>query len=545
MPGTSKEVVIPGSMGDSLAGGDRTSLASQRRTRMIAVLGVLLGVCLPYVQLTRSYFLGYDDFREVHRAAFDDAKNPAGIFTTGHFGQAKYRPLNRGLNFISYQLGDGNPAIFRLRNLSFHLLNCVLVYLLGMLLFDSFLTAIVGALFFGLNPVAHQAVAGAVMTNTAAGSLGLLAVLIGVRSYRAKQNQSLQLALAVFIAWIGAFVYEADVTALGVIFCYFALDSLIFRRPNINRAWLFTGIALSVAVVASMLITRAIVLTPGTHQPIASLGVIAKNAAIYMLAVANPVDSLLANQWAGAPLISEVHPSLVLLIAILVIALLVILAIVFRYRVQIRRQKMDLLNCAFLLCAAGLTMFPLVVFNEHPSETYLYLPLAFVMLFLARLILFFRRSRPAAAFTLIGVLGILYGCATFERSQRVFQSATIAKRILSELPTSRWQQGAWHINISNHPGYLRPTRYGLYTYRGLDTIGVGDGIGSVEFALQLATKNPDVHVDVPSPQPCENPEKLDSAHNQRFWILPDGRVIELPNITQEQPCGAKKTAGAA
>jgi hypothetical protein len=62
---------------------------------------------------------------------------------------------------------------------------------------------------------------------------------------------------------------------------------------------------LSTLVVASMIWMRAMVLT-GAQQPVASLAAIARNAAMYIIALLLPVDPLLANQWLGTPLVSEV-----------------------------------------------------------------------------------------------------------------------------------------------------------------------------------------------------------------------------------------------
>jgi hypothetical protein len=207
--------------------------------RIYALLVVLVVVSLPYLRMTNAYFLGYDDFKEVHRAAFEDTPQPAKIFTTGHFGQAKYRPLNRAINFISYHFGCGNPLAFRARNLFFHLLNCSVLFSIGMLLFDSIFIAALGAAFFGLNPLTHQAVAGAVMTNTAAASMALIAVFLGIWSCRETKHELRWLVLAITVTWIGVLLYEADVAVLGIIFLYFALDSSFLHYLRVRKLWVW------------------------------------------------------------------------------------------------------------------------------------------------------------------------------------------------------------------------------------------------------------------------------------------------------------------
>ena len=72
----------------------------------IALLAVLtVPSILLYARVTGAFFCSYDDFYEVHRAAFEDARDPARIFTTAHFGSQRYRPLNRASNDLTYRLG--------------------------------------------------------------------------------------------------------------------------------------------------------------------------------------------------------------------------------------------------------------------------------------------------------------------------------------------------------------------------------------------------------------------------------------------------------
>ena len=334
---------------------------------IFALFVVLFVVSIPYLQLTKAYFVGYDDFNEVHRAAFEDTRQPTRIFTTKH-SATKYRPLNRGINFISFHLGHGSPMAFRARNLFFHLLNCALLFCLGMVLFDSIFMGALGAALFGLNPLAHQAVAGAVMTNTTAASMVLIAVVLGLWSYRAREHQRRLLMLAITAAWIGFFMYEPDVAALGIIFLYFALDSLYSHRLRVRMSWVWMLILLSTAVVTSMVVARAFVL-PGVYQPAASFAAMAKNTGLYIVALLLPVDPLLANQWFGTPLVSEVPLNGISwgLIAIAFVCGVCLVAFVlFAFRRQIRRHASSLsfMHGTFLLGAACLSILPLLVFNE-------------------------------------------------------------------------------------------------------------------------------------------------------------------------------------
>lgn len=508
-----------------------------------ALLVVLIVVSIPYLRLTQAYYVGYDDFNNLYRAAFEDTRQPSIIFTTPHFKSTKYRPLDRAIIFTTYRLGHGGPAAFRTRNLFFHLLNCSVLFGLGMLLFDSVFVGALGAALFGLNPLAHQAVAGAVWTNTSAASMTLIAVVLGLWSYRAAKHQLGWLVLAIITVWIGVFIYEPVIVAPVIIFLYFALDTYFSRRLHASKSWIWTLLLLSAAVVGSMVVIRAIVM-PGVYQPAGSPAAVVKNTAMYVIALLLPVDPLLVNQWFGTPLVSELplDGMSTQLIAITVLGCLVLIAFAsFLLRHSIRKHASCLCSMPriFLLGAVCLSILPLLVFNDHASETYLYVPVAFAMLLLASVLTELKRLRPAISYTVVALLLASFGCAVWGRSQRVIYSAAIAQRILSGLPTANWQQGEWRIRLANAPGYPLPHRYGLYTYRGLDTIGTGTGNGilAVQHALQLQTGNEQgIFVDVLSTdqmsQSC-NPAKL--ITEPCYWVYPDGHVKQFGGGLATQP----------
>jgi hypothetical protein len=517
---------------------DAAGIASSRVhfAKYISTLFIaLFVVSIPYLSLTKTSFVGYDDFNNLYRAAFEDTRQPSVIFTTPHFKSTKYRPLDRAIIFITYHLGHGTPMAFRSRNLFFHLLNCSAVFGLGMLLFDSVFIGALGASLFGLNPLAHQAVAGAVWTNTAAASMTLIAVVLGLLSYRATDHALRWLILAIIPVWIGVFIYEPVVVAPVIVFLYFALDTLFLRRIHVGKSWVWTLLLLSAAVVGSMVVLRAIVM-PGVYQPAGSPAAIAKNATLYVIALLLPVDPLLLNQWFKTPLVSEVPLERVStqLIKIAVVCSVVILAFLFFFfRHAIRRHVSSLCSLPrlFLFGATCLSILPLLLFNDHASETYLYVPVAFFMLLLASILSDLRHFRTPIFYMIAALLFASFGCADWGRSQRVIRSAAIAQRILSGLPVGSWRQGEWRIRLATAPGYPLPHRYGLYSYAGLDTIGTGTGNGilAVQHALQLQTGNEQgVFVDVLTAdqmsQAC-NPAK--AMIEPCYWVYPDGHVEQF------------------
>src|SRR5262247_2154884 len=86
-------------------------------TIIVAVVTVI------YANVTRAYFCAYDDFDNLHQTIFEDAYQPTRILTTSHFNSYKYRPLQRLANLSTNFFADGDPMVFRVRNLSFHLVN--------------------------------------------------------------------------------------------------------------------------------------------------------------------------------------------------------------------------------------------------------------------------------------------------------------------------------------------------------------------------------------------------------------------------------------
>ncbi len=154
---------------------------------LLLVLVICLAVAVLYANVTRAYFCAYDDFIEVHRAAFEDSQQPSRVFTTSHFNSYKYRPLNRLVVLLTYWAGGPNPLFFRIRNLAFHLINVALVYTLSWALFQSMPISALGALFFAVHPMVNQSVIGAAWTNTIAHTAFLLSLwmfTIALRSER-------------------------------------------------------------------------------------------------------------------------------------------------------------------------------------------------------------------------------------------------------------------------------------------------------------------------------------------------------------------------
>src|SRR4030095_12966409 len=121
---------------------------------------------------------------------------------------------------LTYWAGQDNPVYFRLRNLVFHLLNVVLVYSLGYLLFQSLSVAGLAAGLFGVHPMVNQSVIGAVMTNTMAHTAFLVAIVAVIVSCKLKRWLPWLIA-GVISGWLSFLAYDSNIIVFGLMGTYF------------------------------------------------------------------------------------------------------------------------------------------------------------------------------------------------------------------------------------------------------------------------------------------------------------------------------------
>ena len=279
------------------------------RTHLIFLALIVLAVAFTYVKVTGAYFCSYDDFIELHRAAFEDSADHSRIVTTSHFDSYRYRPLNRLVNFATYRAGELNPEWFRTKNLAFHLVNVILIYILAWMLFGSRATSATGALLFGLHPVANQTIVGAVHTNSMSYAAFLGGLLMFMRSIDTP-HRTTWVAGSVLIGWLGLLAYDSNIVVFGLMLLW-----LVLKWPTV-RACLNHGrnITLFVAILGSLLTIYFVLRHLYVSQSIGraastvpSAVVILKNAIMYISSLLLPVDVVLANAWLNTPLPSEIQ----------------------------------------------------------------------------------------------------------------------------------------------------------------------------------------------------------------------------------------------
>jgi hypothetical protein len=488
---------------------------------------VLLVVGALYAPVSQAYFVGYDDFYVVHRTAFEDTPHPAHIFTTSHFTSAKYRPGERVLDYVAYHLGHGRPLAFRLRNIACLMGGSVMLYILGMSLFASRAIAFSAALLFGLNPLPNQSVLAASWTNSAAALFLLASFVLLMQGARSTRGLG-WLAGSLLCLSISLSIYEAGIMMIVVWVIFLLIEQPSWRFVT---AWAIgLGLVLGLFFLARALVVQA----PPQHG---SISTISRNLVFFGGALlASPADSILLHDIFDTPLPSDISLHDASILIPLGTGLATIICITFLLWRRIRTTQgfsEPLPGVRLFLLAASIPLWlvPFLLFTPHPSETYLYLPTASACLFLAAFLHCTLRSRNTFTGVIV-FLALLFGVATYNRSRHVIASAEIAQRIVLGFPLNQWRRGTWDIRVAEADPPL--TRYGLYSFHGLSTIDPGDPtIPATEYALQLATGNPDLSVRVVSANemagtPCLEPRMC-------YWVYADGRVARTPAAPPQNP----------
>jgi hypothetical protein len=496
---------------------------------VLSIFAIVVFVSLLYSRIPGTYLCGYDDFIEIHRAAFEDMRNPERAFTTTHFGSYKYRPLNRIFTVLTYWAGDGEASFFRIRNVLWHLLNIVLVYAIGWLLFGRFSVCWAAALLFGVHPLVNQPVVAASFTITIAHAGFLFSVFCFLLSVRRKPGSLIWLCVALLSAWSGIWNYESSVSAFPVMFAYLLIQFAFTSERLVNRRFLLVLTVGTVLLVGSYFGMRLLFVSAGARQAIPHVKTMAKAALMDTVALISPVDSVLANEWFGAPLPSEIQLSsvnklwwVVLLLGICAAGLVVLL----RKPLVKRLRASDWPNLLFLLIATIVSLLPFVVLTLKPSETYLYMSVAFAALLFSSLLETLigagtTRTRSLLYGVAVGVLAVSFSCATWVRNNRVVQCGNTAQRMLSSLRLEKLNEGLWFVNLATAPGEPGSRRYGLYGWRGIDTVGET----ALEPALQLVNANEMLAARMVGPEFFE--KGCIGSRDVCFWVLEDGRVVEV------------------
>ncbi len=491
---------------------------------ILAAITVL--ILFLYHRIPATYFCGYDDFIEIHRAAFLETQQPIRVLTDTHFNSYKYRPGSHGLHFLTYRLSNGNPLVFRVRNIACHVINIVLLYGIGLLLFRSRLISGVAALLFALHPLVNQPVVIASFTIPAAHVAFLFALFSFLYSIERKQGSLTWLCVSLFSGWLGILIYESSISVFPLMFVYL-LITFITRRQKPSLRFVLVWITGTVLFTGSYFVMRYFFVAVSARHALSSLKTMVLAAVLYTVGLLSPVDSVLANEWFGIPLPSEIQLGSIGKIwwALILGGVFAALAgIVLLRRPIIKRLKAsEWANILFLLLAIVLSLLPLIVVTPKPSETYAYLGVAFfALVFSALLEALIRPSlggrRLIIYATVVGALTISFSCATWIRNTRVVHCGETAQRILTGLRDERLEHGVWFLKVASVPGEPKSRRYGIYGWKGVDAIG-GTGLDP---AVQWINDN-----ELLASRLIESPFRdgeCTGSHDVCFWIHEDGTV---------------------
>jgi hypothetical protein len=472
-----------------------------------------------YTPLLNSYFCGFDDFTELKKAAFDDALEPAKMLTTSHFGSPKYRPFNRLWNWSTYQLGGGSPWLHRWRNVLWHLIGVVAVIRLAQLAGQSALGAALAGTAFGIHPLAHQSVAAASWSNSAAYACALWSWFFLASSWHCLKPVRRIAAGALFL-FLALFTYEATLVILGPLVLDLCFRRLRHETPMAGWAALLRPWSAAVGLVLICFVLARYLFAVG-RMPISSPLTIAKNSVLYLGSLLMPLDLVLLNGCCGFPLPSQIvsRPEALLLLGAVCLLFLIAVALLWRRFPRGSHLAVNLHSWWWLL-GIPMALSPFLLNTDHASETYLYLPVALWCLWLAGSLEHWLRSRAALAIAAFLLLPAFL--ASVHRSQRVQACADTAQSILANLPVGQWKTSDPLIFL-RHEHFPPPPRFGLYSFSGLATIDAQvDGIPAIQAALQVASGN--IHLRAKALDPDSFEQACQQPRAQCFLISAKGQV---------------------
>jgi hypothetical protein len=393
----------------------------------------------------------------------------------------------------------------------------------------------VGALLFGLHPLANQTIIGAVDTNSMSHAAFLGALLMLMRSVDSNR-WPLWLTGSIFSGWLGLMAYDSAIVVFALMLLWLILNWTSVRERLNHTRFLMLFFVVSGSLLTSYFLLRQLYVPQGLTRAASDLpsaAVIVKNTIMYLGSLSLPVDVVLANQWLNSPLPSEIPFTLTS--AILILAFLsaigVVLGVLWFPWLKTNIGRVHYRAIIFLLAGIVLPLLPVLLLQPRPSETYLYLPVGFCAILLsyglAKASAEAGRSRRASFYlpTVI-VLIALFSSGTWVRNNRLFDCGQTARRILYELPQELLRTGQWKVIFANVPGESGTRRYGFYGFRGIDTIGHGAPANwAITSALQLVFKNDLLTGEIVDPQQLiAKCRATQESKHLCVWVHSDGRL---------------------
>ena len=133
------------------------ALSNIRGNRLTLLFLALLTLAV-YGNSLVNGFVWDDEFIIVNDPAVRDLSGAATLMLSPDVVKPYYRPLNRASYLLDYRLFGMRPAGFHAVNVLIHLLNVLLLYLLGLRFFRTAAPAVLAAALFAVHPVNAEAV---------------------------------------------------------------------------------------------------------------------------------------------------------------------------------------------------------------------------------------------------------------------------------------------------------------------------------------------------------------------------------------------------
>jgi len=280
--------------------------------------------------------------------------------------QAYYRPIVSMLFILNYKAWGANPMGFHLINIIFHLLISIVLYRIGMLLFNDSLISLMAASFFAIHPIHNEPIGRAASAEVVFGLFFILAIYFFI-----KEKHYLSL-----IMYLLALLSKEPAVMLP-----FSLVILSSHKKGSKKANVAT--MPYIAVAGTYLIIRAMmtdfVFVDKASQPLLTRILTMAAAAldyIRLLIIPYPLSPFYPERW---------HTSVLdLKVIIAMLALILLFFIIFR----MRKDKVML----FLLLSPFFMLFP-VIFKVNTfvagrdfmyiAERFLYVPAMVFSLFIS------------------------------------------------------------------------------------------------------------------------------------------------------------------
>jgi hypothetical protein len=116
---------------------------------------------------------------------------------------------------------------------------------------------------------------------------------------------------------------------------------------------------------------------------------------------------------------------------------------------------------------------------------------------------------------------VSFSCGTWVRNNRVADCGNTAKRMLSSLRLEKLENDRWSVYLAAAPNEPRSRRYGLYGWRGIDTVGET----ALQPALQLVNNNEQLAARLVMSDFDET--VCVASQDLCFWVHDDGTVDEV------------------